>query len=443
VISPHLSQRRLSDILPYLVDDLLGIVSDVGEVPRDAGAPEFFHYYARACDTRAFTAQKNYGDTGGASINRWSAMAKAVGEAVERYSAAIYDKNSLPLCSFSQASFPCVDPGSFALYSAEQCAEDKFPYSSFNADTPVRWIAAIDLTDGHMKCVPAAMTFVPYYYDREASEPPIVQPISTGLACHCSFEEAAIAALCEVIERDAFMITWQAGLSRPHIIKDTLSRDNQDCINRFERVGDEIIIVDLRMDHAVPTTLAILRNTATDAPRLVFAAASHPDPELAVRKSLEELAHTRRHAQNLTTALPAFSDSPPFNNILSQGHHVRFYCNPRNEHWASFIFECTDRVDFNDIPSMATGNPATDLRFLVQQIVHVGHRALLVDLTTADIQDLGLKVVRVIIPGFQPLYMGHRLRALGGARLPTLMHRMTTNSMSESPKLNLAPHPYP
>src|SRR5712692_10215860 len=98
------SLRRLLDTVEYLVDDQIGIIRYVGEIPREVGAPAFFHFYAQASDTSAFTKQKNFGSAGGASVERGSAMAKAIGEAVERYSAAIYELEELPSASFESAT---------------------------------------------------------------------------------------------------------------------------------------------------------------------------------------------------------------------------------------------------------------------------------------------------------------------------------------------------
>src|SRR5207253_1863993 len=78
-------------------------------------APDFFHFYARACNTEAIGRQKNYADTGGASADRSTALAKAVGEAVERYCVALYEAEELPLTSRERAPFRCVDPAAFAL----------------------------------------------------------------------------------------------------------------------------------------------------------------------------------------------------------------------------------------------------------------------------------------------------------------------------------------
>ena len=72
------SANRLLDIIQYLVDERVGIIHNVEEAPREAGAPALFYFFANACDTSAFSRQRNFGETGGASLDRRSAMAKAV-----------------------------------------------------------------------------------------------------------------------------------------------------------------------------------------------------------------------------------------------------------------------------------------------------------------------------------------------------------------------------
>ena len=111
---------NLSDVVDYLVDDCVGIVRYALELKAEAGSPNFFHFYARACDTAALSHQQNSADGGGASTNRDSAMSKAIGEAVERYCSAIFRREDFPLCSFQDANFPCVSPKMFALYSPIQ-----------------------------------------------------------------------------------------------------------------------------------------------------------------------------------------------------------------------------------------------------------------------------------------------------------------------------------
>ena len=84
--------------------------------------------------------------------------------------------------------------------------------------------------------VPAALVFVPYQYRKGNQDVPITQPISTGLACGCSYEEAAISGLCEVIERDAFTLTWQARLGHRLILHETIPPSARELVRRLEDV---------------------------------------------------------------------------------------------------------------------------------------------------------------------------------------------------------------
>jgi ribosomal protein S12 methylthiotransferase accessory factor len=430
------SVESLVAVLDDLVDGRVGIVRQIEIVPREAGAPDFFHVAAKACNTGAFCRQMNFANTGGASTTLPVAVAKAVGEAVERYAAAIYEIDDLPLHARWSAPFGCVGPGDFALYSDAQYQEPDFPWARFDDTTPVRWTAAVDVATGASCHVPAAMVFMPYHYYRDTGEVPIVQPISTGLACHMSASRAAIGGICEVIERDAFTLTWQAALARPHLRVETLSDANYDRVERFERTGSVVTLLDITMDVGVATILAVLQTEAAACPAVVVAAAADPEPEAAVRKSLEELAHTRRYSQQVKSRLPRLAPDATFENVVDQMDHLNFWCDHDHAGLAEFLLRSSARVDFDELPNLSTGNADEDLAALAGRVRAVGHRVLLCDLTTPDVATLGFSVVRAVIPGFHPLFMGFRIRALGGRRLREAARTLGTPD-------NGLPHPYP
>lgn len=438
------SSERLFLALDRLIDRQVGIIHDVEEVPREAGAPALFYYYARSCNTRAFCDQTNFGDGGGASTDRLTALAKAVGESVERYCSAIYDKAEFPLSSFRDAPFSCVPPQEFALYRPEQYSQKGFPFRPFLEDTKIRWARTIEPLTGNAFYVPAAMVYVPYVYDEQIGETPVCQPISTGLACHGSFAEAATSAICEVVERDAFAISWQARLGRTRILTETLSEHNLDLVDRLQANGSQVVLLNMTMDTGIPTIFAAATSNSAEAPALVCAAATHLDPEQAARKCLEEVAHTRVLAQALKSSMPAPQSSPDdYDKVVDQDGHIRFYGEHHNADLASFLFSSPFSIRFRDIKDLSTRNPEQDLGILIRAIHGVSHRVLLSDLTTADVAKLGLAVVRAIIPGFHPLFLGHRIRALGGTRLWSLPQALGYKGISPVEGDNPAPHPYP
>lgn len=434
--------QRLYDIVGYLVDERLGIIRHLVEIKRESGAPNLFTFYAKACDTAAFRKSKNFSDGGGASIHRGQAMAKAIGEAVERYCASFYEPDDFLLCPFKNLPVKAVSPERFALFSEEQYLSDHFPYRPFTRDTPVRWAPAVEATSGELCYVPAAMVFVPYHADGR-EETPIVQSISTGLACHSTLEAASISAICEVIERDAFTIVWQSKMSPPHIALGSLSCANTDLVGRFLSGGASVELLNITLDHGIPTVLAVLGHTAPEFPALVFAAAAHLDWETAIRKSLEELALTLRLGKSLKSHKPRIETDSTFTTVIDKSGHVRLYCDHDQSRFADFLFESSRTVEYDALHSLGTGSFQEDLATLLDIMRKRLQPVVLVDVTTPDIRELGLVVVRAVLPGFHPLCFGHRLRALGGVRLWTVPQQLGYPGITQETGDNRFPHPYP
>jgi ribosomal protein S12 methylthiotransferase accessory factor len=229
----------------------------------------------------------------------------------------------------------------------------------------------------------------------------------------------------------------------PQILPNTLSEQNQDLIGRFEATDATVVLLNITMDHGIATVLSVLRSRSPEAPGLVFAAATQLDPELAVRKSLEELAHTRRMAQELKLTHPPFLPEPGFTNVVNQTCHVQLYADQKHSQLADFLFAGEHRISFDDIPNNSRGSAKADVEALVHRLAALNYQALVVDLTTPDVREIGLHVVRAIIPGFHPLFFGHSLRALGGTRLWQVPPRLGYEGITVESGDNPAPHPYP
>ncbi len=369
-------------------------------------------------------------------------MVKALGETVERYSAAIYDRTELPLFAYANAPGPVVSPSSFALYSEDQYHAG-FPWARFSTDTLVRWHQAVDLVSGESLYVPACRIFLPYFFDPAAGEVAIDQPMSTGLACHESFAKASLKAIFEVVERDAFSILWQRGVTPKAIDPSSLDERHRDIRNRFVRCGYELDLYYLEMDHSIPTCLSVLRGTSGGQPASVFAAASALNPGTALQKSLEELAHTLAYCEMILRTKPRLENRfPSFDNVRDQESHLNFHIDPEHEHALGFLSENPVKIGLGEIENLSHGIAEDDLRQAAELIAGVNERVLICDLTTPDVAEVGLTVVRALIPGFHPLRMGHENRALGGGRLWRIPEKQGLRCKFERTD-NPYPHPYP
>jgi hypothetical protein len=78
----------------------------------------------------------------------------------------------------------------------------------------------------------------------------------------------------------------------------------------------------------------------------------------------------------------------------------------------------------------------------VDSLVEVAGDVLYLDTTPDDVADLGVRVAKAIVPGFQPIHFGAREARLGGPRLRELPWRLGLRDRAATlAELNHAPHP--
>ena len=427
--------RQLSSLVDYLVDDRVGILGGVQEVRPEAGAPELFHVSAWICNSHFLPyGRPTSGRTGAAAMDRETAVARVVTDAVAFYCAAFrYDDDLVPR-SARELARPHVAPADFALFSREQHAQPGFPWDPFDDDAMVHWRPALDPLRDEIVYVPSALVYLPYSPFPGHREAACAPATSTGLACHWHPAAAAVEGLCDAVECDALALAWQARMALPQVRVETLSDANYELVARFERTGASLTLLLADLGLGVPTFLAALTNDTPTAPARVFAAGTDPDPEAGVRKSLEMLAHTLQYAQLLHSQMPAPEPDPPHRNVTDQGSHLKFWCDPANAVLADFLFASHERIESDEVESRASGDAERDLLELLRRLESAGHRALLADVTTPEVGELGLRVLRAVVPGLHPLFYGFHQRALGGARL-----RSRLGQAADNPN----PHPFP
>ncbi len=428
------------ELLAHAVNDFLdqrvGIIHSVQEDKSVDNLSLFFHYNAYMCNTNAFCKQKNFRVTTGVALSRERALAKAVGEGIERYCAAIYDKEHLPFCAYEEKKFPCIDPNEFLKYHPDLYKSNHFPWTEFTISEKVRWAPATEITSSNATYyVPAAYIYLPYIYGD--SEKKITQNISTGLACHSSYELSAITAICEVVERDAFMIFWRNKLSPPKINIATLPNYIQVIVQEYAAINQEVVLFDITTDIKLPTVLVALRCTIPGNPGFVISAACKLSPELAILSALEEVELTRSYCHSLLSDPESINGYRSHDTVKNQKDHMKFWLNPENLYLANFLFESTNQIDIKEMPHV------TSLTSVVQIFSKLGLKVLLADVTTDDIKDYGLYVIRAIIPKLHPLAFGYNNSEFICERLHTVPPQLGFNMLYDSFKMNNVPHPFP
>lgn len=424
-----------------LIDHRAGIIQDIYEHMIDPDDPPLFYFTAKMADTSRYFQLKCSEYNGGASILRERAKAAAIGESVERYCAGIYNEDEFIYSSYNDVKRDAIDPREFTLFSENQYSTKDFKFSRFFKDVKLNWVWGYSLVKKRSILVPASFVYVPYLF--RSKEELITQPTSTGLAAANNIEEAILSGIYEVVERDAYMIMWLNQLSMPSIDLTTIeNKKAKDVAERFVHYGISLYINNITTDLGIPTigTMAVLESDK--GPAAAVGAATRLDPELAVLKSLEETAHTRFWIKGMMRQRPDYKPKDDFSDITDLSHHPFLYGHLEMLPRLKFFMNHTSVEKLDGIPNMATGSILKNIQKCVEMIAKRGLEVIVVDVTTPDIKEVGFSVVRVLIPGVQPLDVEFKYRFLGGKRLYEVPRFLGYPGKSEGELYNY-PHPFP
>lgn len=398
-----------------LLDSLCGVVADVEDVPllpASADAAGEAPALARATlgNYRLFAHGLDALVTHGKGWRPDRARLGALGEALEAYASWCWRPDRLVRATRAGLGRLAVDPARLAAYRPE--VEALAPYRPYHDDQPIAWLVGRSLIDGSARMVPAQAVYpkLPDGFE----EPALWEPCSSGTASGRSPETAELAALLEVIERDAFFMAWYCRV--PSVTLDLRSHPRaavRALVRRCAGVGIELRAVELRTPSPakVVAVVALVHDGDEDRPAVSMGlGAALTRPDAGERAALEALqVHTelaRRLAnpqvQRLRQAL-VHGEQP----VTNAGRHGLWFSHPVG---LSAIGRLLD-VDSPDPtpwgPSEAMPVRAA-LRALVEHLHATELEAVAIDVAPPSLAELGWSIVRVIAPELQPPWFDQR-----------------------------------
>jgi ribosomal protein S12 methylthiotransferase accessory factor len=422
---------------PEWVRGLIGrttLIRQATALPSDPDVPGLFVVEAQPGATSVFMGEDAAGGGGGIGLTLEAALQSAAGECVERYCAGYCDAERLVRATQRELGSEAVGLDQFALFRPEHREHPHFPFARFRDDVPVRWIAGRSLLTGHRRLVPASLVFLPYT-PCDAHDL-LYFAISTGQACHHDPDQAQLLALCEVVERDAFMITWLRALAVPRV--DPFEDPEVAAFFRRHLAGASLRyhLFDITLDIGIPTLFCLAEGNTPLGPVVGAGAATRPRRREAACKALLEATHTWIYARDLKRRLPDWRPEPEFVNVRRFQDHVRAYGEPEMRAHLQFLLETPRRA------SLTGREPAPTLAACLQLLAAVGLDAITVDIATPEVAALGLHVVKVLVPGAVPMTAIHGIPAVGSPRLRTVPDTLGF-PVAPDARLNRAPHPFP
>jgi ribosomal protein S12 methylthiotransferase accessory factor len=315
----------------------------------------------------------------GKGLDLPQAMASALMEAIEGFHAEDVQEEERASYRELAATRSVVDPWALCMTGRP-----------FDADARIAWHEGFDLLRQEPCWVPAEIVHTDYTRPLDG----FFLAGSNGLASGNHIVEAISAAICELVERDAIALWNGSGIgARARRALDADSVDDPNCrtlLAKFGEAGMAARLWDLTTEIGIAVFLCDIRDDREGDPRRLrrfHGAGCHPERRIALTRALTEAAQTRLTyiAGIRDDLLPAEYEEPPTAEIVDA--------------LLDALREENPALSFHDTPSFAADDLGEDLRRELGCLRRAGTpRVVAVDLTRPD---LGIPVVRVVIPGIE------------------------------------------
>ncbi|QQX81948.1 TOMM precursor leader peptide-binding protein [Shewanella sp. KX20019] len=361
----------------------------------------------------------------GKGLDGVSAHISAIGEAIERYSAARYRLEDCHYASISQLTGNYLDPNDLVLYSKKQYHSAQFPFSRWNKKRKIHWSKGVYLGGQEPVWVPSLVSYFNFScpYEEQFS-----QVSSNGLAAGQDNDDAAIRATYELIERDAMMLTWYG--------KQPCQRLKLDAVNhgKMRVMLDELSAMDMTLElylldvgiH-VPTVVCLAFGDGLRTPAVSVALACHGDIQVAMKKALLEQGHVMPYLCHLMRTGAKVPQH--VSEVQSLEDHAAYYFKLNKR--SAFDFMRQPAKQAIDIEEW--GYPVVkDSVDLNQRLRDAGVEVAIVDVTSPDVALSPFRVARAVGKHMQPIHFGEQFKRVDNPRLKRLLG-------GES--VNMDPHP--
>jgi oxazoline/thiazoline synthase len=370
------------------------------------------HHFATMFDDLD-ALRKNIGGRS-AGKGKTDSQAKASGfcEAIERYSGVFQGYEIRQKGSYRQLGDKAIHPNACMNFSSAQY-ENRYDWNTsqagwfqkvpepFDEDREIEWTPVWSLTHQGFKYLPIAYC----YYGYPKPEKPDCWADSNGCAAGNTMEEAILQGFMELVERDSVALWWYNRVQRPQVDLESFDEPYFQALkNYYHSLNRELWVLDITSDLNIPVFAAMTRRTDRQVEDIVLGYGAHFDPKIAIQRALTEVN------QILPSVLSANADGSTRYNLSADPLAVDWWKTATLENQPYLVPDesLASKVS-TDYPQVWSDDLLDDVVICKQIVEKHGMELLVLDQTRPDI---GLKVVKVIVPG-----MRHFWKRLGSGRL--------------------------
>ena len=337
----------------------------------------------------------------GKGSTREQSEVSALCEAVERYSGArCGDEIRIRkrFIDFAESD-DAIHPNDVQLFSDDQIDNAKsinakgHPYNIVPArldpEAEIDWTPAWSLTEHRHRYLPTSML---YSMPAEERRPTDLIADSNGCAAGNTLEEAVLQGFYELAERDAFAIWWYNRLRMPAVdlssFDDAWLASASDYYARCER---NLWMLDVTSDIGIPAFVALSHRPGAQTEDIIYGAGAHADARIAALRAICELN------QCLTwLPRPGKGDGRP---MIDDPLALWWWKTARLAD-CSWLAPAADKPlrKASQYPVIESNDTREDVDYCRRLVEAKGMEFLALDQTRPDI---GMPVVRVIVPGMR------------------------------------------
>jgi len=415
------------------------LIESFERVRQHYDEPKFWHYSATISDKHLKHDGRHFHSkaSGVSFFSQENAVLKTLAEAVERYNNFAFFRTTVDYVGkYSDIEKKAINPKKFIYFSDKQLREKDYKKFLIHEDSIFRWTEIKSISNKTTRLVPCQAIYLSYQSTKK--EPVIYPSISTGAAGHFSLDSAILSGIYEILERDAFMIFYLNKLKPRRF--DLSSSDNKEIKSLYkigQRYNMEILSLDIMTDLEIPCVASVIIDRSGLSKAVSVGLKTHLNVEQAIIGSINEAFHTRTWIREAYIQKPTKVTKKELIENSSIKNRGLFWYSPESIQELSFFTQNLDNIKIKPISQNI--NDQSQLSKLKNVLAKKGYEIYYKDITSKYFKDIPFKVVKVIIPGMQPVYLNEKYPLFGGSRLKSVPMALGYKS---SKSLNSYPHPF-
>ena len=382
------------------ISPITGVINDLLKLESDNHLIHVYvaSYLNRKSSNSLVELRQNLSSNSAAGKGKTASQSKAscLCEALERYSGILTGNEYRLKGTYAQLESIAIHPNDCAQYSATQYQQREvwnaqhgdFAWvpEPFDQDKEIEWTPVWSLTEQKFKYLPTAYCYFGY---PQVDGHRFCQGDSNGNAAGNSLEEAILQGFLELVERDSVALWWYNRIQRPAVDLDSFDEPYLQALrDYYQSQNYELWVLDITSDLNIPSFAAIVRRINQTSESIALGFGTHFDPKIAILRAVTEVNQ--------------------FLAMLSQHQTGKEFDNADFEYWYKEAtlenqpYLVPDRSVKSKVSANYPNYDSSDLKQDVLACVEIaasrGLETLVLDQTRPDI---GLSVVKVIVPGLR------------------------------------------